>query len=344
MNVEHLRNRHKFAIAVDIFMIVLLLINLLLISFDWMYRTVPLEGILMNHAPAFAVFYDRYVHAHFLLIDLGFVGVFLVEFCVRWVISIVKRDTARWFFYPFVHWYDLLGCIPLSAFRVVRLLRVFSIVYRLHRLGVIHINETWLYRLAKKYYQILVEEISDRVVENIIDQMQMEVRAAGPTLDKIINDVLRPRQPRIVDWASQRIGDLVSANFKNNRDDIRAYVSDAIAESFQKNGEIHRIEQIPIAGKAISATLERSVANIVYNVIENGFNDMASNRNRILISNVTEMVFSAFEDKEKDNALNTLIIEIVIEVLEAVKVQVAHTKRWRQAEIETELMALSSDV
>ncbi|MEZ5021997.1 MAG: hypothetical protein R2728_01825 [Chitinophagales bacterium] len=80
----------------------------------------------------------------FLYYDLVFVGIFVLELSVRWTIAIFRNTYAKWFFYPFIHWYDVLGCIPLSSFRALRLLRVFSMFYRLNRLGIIDMRSTYI--------------------------------------------------------------------------------------------------------------------------------------------------------------------------------------------------------
>ena len=53
----------------------------------------------------------------------GLFTIFLVaELVVRWLIAIVQKRYYRWFFFPFVHWYEVLGCAP--QLRALRLLRV----------------------------------------------------------------------------------------------------------------------------------------------------------------------------------------------------------------------------
>ena len=51
--------------------------------------------------------------------------------------AIRKQTYPRWYFYPFLHWYDLLGCIPIGSFRMLRLLRLISLTIRLQKMGII---------------------------------------------------------------------------------------------------------------------------------------------------------------------------------------------------------------
>ncbi len=323
------KKRHATEMTVDVFMIVLLLINLLLISFDWLFNIPYINVWLKQNASAFFEYYKTNISDNFLLIDLGFVAVFLTEFTVRWIISLARKDYNRWFYYPLIHWYDIVGCIPLSAFRVVRFLRIFSIMYRLYRLEIIRPEQSFLFRIGKKYYDILLEELTDRVIIKILIEMQEEVKNAGPTLDNIIKDVLRPKQDTLIDWLSERLSVSMNNSFKRSEADIRDYVTKSIASAFRKNDEIKIIEQIPIAGKAISVTLERSIADIGYNIIERVMNDLSSKKNRTLIYEITEVAFQSLEKKEKDEVLHALVLNTLVDVLESVKSQVSNTKRWK---------------
>ena len=64
---------------------------------DNYYRDLTLDGDLVDH---------------FWLIDLPFLTLFLFEFGVRWSLSVRRREYARWYFFPMLHWYDVLGLIP----------------------------------------------------------------------------------------------------------------------------------------------------------------------------------------------------------------------------------------
>ena len=148
---------------VDIFMLLLLIVNLLLLIVDGLYSFDEVSQWLFKYLPVIANAYQP-IHGNFLVIDLCFVALFLTEFIVRWGVSIRQKTYLRWYFFPFIHWYDLVGCIPLGAARMFRFLRVFSIVYRLQKFGVIDLRQTSLYRFVSFYYEVFLEEITDRVI------------------------------------------------------------------------------------------------------------------------------------------------------------------------------------
>src|SRR5699024_12405934 len=99
----------------------------------------------------------------FAFIDLCFVAVFAADVLFGWAVAIWQRTYYRWFFYPFLHWYDVLGCIPLSGFRWLRVLRLIALGVRLQRLEIIDVRNWRQYACLRHYYDIVVEDRSDRV-------------------------------------------------------------------------------------------------------------------------------------------------------------------------------------
>ena len=112
-NLKRLRpNLDGLGFLIDVGMILLVIANLSLILFDWIYRVEAVQSAMETYTPDFYRFYSDSIHANFFEIDLAFVSVYLTEFVIRWAAAIARQTYHRWFFYPFVHWYDLLGCIP----------------------------------------------------------------------------------------------------------------------------------------------------------------------------------------------------------------------------------------
>lgn len=53
----------------------------------------------------------------------------ITEFFVRWGISIVYKHHKRWFFFPFIHWYEILAIIPQLRFYVCFVPALLPIAY-----------------------------------------------------------------------------------------------------------------------------------------------------------------------------------------------------------------------
>lgn len=145
------------------------------------------------------------IHSRFITIDLVFVSFFIADVLLGWSIAIAERRYHRWFFYPFVHWYDVLGCIPLAGFRLLRILRVVSLLHRLHRLGLIDVTRWDIYQFFAKYYDILLEELSDRIALRLLGNVQEQIRASDSLTERVIERVIMPRKAQLIHEIAQRL-------------------------------------------------------------------------------------------------------------------------------------------
>ena len=315
-------------LLVDLVLVGLLLANLTLIIFDWLYAAEPIRAFLERLLPAFAGWYGEVVHPNFVLVDLAFVAVFLADFLVSWVFAAIHGLYHRWFFYPFVHWYDLLGCVPLAGFRFLRLLRVVTILYRLHRTGIIDLTETPPGRAAAKYYGVLLEEVSDRVVLKMLSDAQEEVRSGGPLLDQIITEVLEPRKGELVEWMSQRMQSVAAANYARYRGQLHTYVRRRVATALSENGEFEMLKSVPIAGPLIRQRVEAGITQMIESVMNGIASDLASDRNKAVVDEAVDVAFDAAVLKSDQGELNRIVIDTVDRAIEVVKRHVA-VQQWK---------------
>jgi hypothetical protein len=317
-------------LIIDIVMVVLLAVNLTWIIFDWLFAYDALRGLLAQVLPGFVSWYARVIHGNFILIDLGFVAIFLTDFFIGWIVAVRKRLYHRWFFYPFVHWYDLLGCIPIAGFRFLRLLRVITIVYRLHRTGVIDLGETRAARVVKKYYGVLMEELTDRVILKMLSDVQQEVRRGGPVFDKVVTEVVRPQKEPLVEWLSHRVRTVAEDNYEQYRARIHRYMEKRINTALRQNKEFARLELIPMLGPQVRRTLENAVSDVVFNVVNGMMQDLASDRNREVLDEAADVTFDAFLLREQDSQLNRMVVDTVDRALEILKqhVRIQEWKLW----------------
>lgn len=328
VNGEENRDRGLVFFMLDAVMIFLLVVNLTWIVFDWLFEYQIIYNFLHGWLPGFTEMYETAVHPRFIVIDLVFVSIFLTEFFVRWIIAVYKGIYHRWFFFPFIHFYDLLGCIPIGGFRFLRLLRIISIMYRLQKAGFIDLSETAPIRFIRKYHGVLIEELSDRVTVNILGDIQQEVRHGGPVVDRIVSEVILPQKESIVEWMSHRIEKVSKQNYDNYRDSIREYVKERINTALEENNEFARLEQIPLFGSLVRNTLEKAISDIVFSVINGIIQDLASERNKFLIDETTDILFDAILLKEEDTELNRMVTDTIDRSLEIVKQQV-QVQQWK---------------
>ncbi len=194
-------------------MLGLLMVNMAFIIWDSIYNFVAIQNTLKEVFPALQAAYQP-IHENFIFYDLLFVAVFLTEFFVRWVHAVKTYDYGRWYFYPFIHWYDLVGCIPIGGFRILRLLRLISIVHRLHRYGIIDVTQYRAYQFINFYYEAFMEELSDRIVLNVIGGIQSEAGRGSPLVNQIQQQVLYPRRQMITNWLSTRVDHALQQNIE----------------------------------------------------------------------------------------------------------------------------------
>lgn len=329
MNLQALRERkHITFVIIEIVMMNLLIINLSLIIIDWLYGAELVRNFLDAHIPETSAWYDEWIHSNFVLIDLGFVTLFLIEFFVQWGEAIWHKRHKRWYYYPILHWYDLAGCIPIGTFRFLRLLRFISILNRLHRMGVIDLTDNPVFDAVGKYGNILIEEVTDRVVVRILRNVRDEVEHGTPVIDQIIDDVLTPRKEMVVNWLSYRIQKIAEHNNARYRDDIRGYVDRRIEEAVEQNQEIGTISKIPVFGRQASTMIERATADIVFNVINGALEDLGSEDNRVLIEDLTDIVFDDVIHSKDSASLNKVLSDLIVQSLDVVIAKVK-IKQWK---------------
>ncbi|MCC2616192.1 ion transporter [Aestuariibacter halophilus] len=324
-NRQNLNNSHEGPwLLLDLVMLGLLVINLLWLILDMLYASRAIYDTLAIHWPAFVDAYQP-IHDNFALIDLIFIGIFLSEFCLRWVVSIVRKEYLRWYFFPFIHWYDLVGCIPASGARIFRFLRIFSILYRLHKYQIIDLRSTRLFRFMAFYYDVFVEELSDRIVVKVLSDAQKDIASGSPLLEDITRQVLAPRQRILCEWLAAMMEHMGSsiADAEHGAT-VREHVQSSVGKAVRDNPNISTLKLVPVLGGTIERTLESSVTDIVTQSLINLLKDVTPDKIEHFIDNG----LNRFTTEEQ--ALEDEVLLVVNECLELLKSHVS-TQRWKSA-------------
>ena len=330
VNRQNLKSSHQaFWFLLDFLMLGLLLVNMGLLIFDSTYSFVAVQRLMARHVPSLNDLYQP-VHEHFLFLDGVFVAIFLGEFFVRWGYAVKAEIYDRWYFYPFIHWYDLVGCVPIGSLRFLRVLRVVSILYRLHQHRIIDLSQWRVYQLGAFYLEAFVEEIADRIVINVISGVQAEVKRGSPLFDRVQRDILRPRRDMISSWLSSRIALASQHGYVPNQSALRRYLEGRVANALKQNQALSRLRDLPMVGATLERTLESSVGDIVASVIHQVLSDLSSTQNHAFVEDLVEAFLPAASQSDADaDAQNEALIQLIVEILEAVKGQVA-IKHWRE--------------
>ena len=323
----------RFKLTYDIVMLIAISIDLLLISID---------AILMSNfsysAAAWLTIGDTLSWYRDTLHDPlrtagGFFTLFLIfELLIRWAIAIKRKVYYRWFFFPFVHWYEVLGCFP--QLRALRLFRVVVIGRRLYQLGYQVLPQPWINRI-KFYINLLLEELSDRVILTTIHNFRQQLTDPKTHKSFIESTIARNRDeieaallsvlrqelaPKLQELATLTGGNVLATE-----------VGNAIEEGLANTPELRRyLRMIPIAGTLIESQLQHVGHNVGENVVY-ALNKRLLDPERLDALMVA--IASGVAKIDTDNtALNTLISSIIDDSLTEFEAQVK-IQHWKHQEM-----------
>lgn len=329
LNQKELQKRQNFSLLLlDLSMLILVLLDLMWMVFDWLMYTPFFSFTAENVFPQFYAVYDAKFHEFFLWFDSAVVIIFLSEVAIRWAIAIVRQTYYRWFFYPFIHWYDVLGCIPGGSYRVLRLIRLFTVLYRLHRKQIIDLSNTTLYRIVNKYYTIAVEEVSDRVVINVLEGAREELKQGQPVTDEVIKEVIQPRRDVIVAWLAARLRDLSTKYYPEYRPKVETYVDELIQKAMRNSKEVAALERLPMVGSRLTDAVATIISDVVFGVIDRGAQDIGDEENDVVVGAVIDVFSEAISLTEQDAVQYSISTDVITEVIEVLIRRVA-AKRWQ---------------
>lgn len=317
---------HKKAmplLVVDLFILVLISLNLLWLLTDTLIMNTGVGILLNQQAPHIITAYHQHWHPHLKLYDTLFTLFLLTELALRWGLAIYQKTYHRWFFYPFVHWYDVLACLPSLQF--LRLLRLVSVFYRLHKLGILLIGRS-LIRISQKYYAILLEEISDRIVLNVLDGIQKELQTNNPVASELREKVLVPQKPIITKWLANRISHLVDISYKKHEVELALYLKQLTYKTISHNSEWQQLKRrLPFVGSLIEQELNAVVSSLVNDMVQTILKDLSKSNNAAL-EDLANAAFDTFT--LSDAELDIAIEKIAIDAIDIIKQQVA-VQQWK---------------
>lgn len=310
----------------DLVIIVLVIANLTLLLIDGLFLLSPLNDAFEAIAPGLHGAYDRHIHANFVAIDLVFVAIFVLDVLLGWAAAIAERRYHRWFFYPFVHWYDVLGCIPVGGFRLLRILRIISLLHRLQRLGLIDIRQWRLYGVYAKYYDILLEELSDRIALRQLVSIQEQVRSSDSLSQRIADEVIMPRKQELIHEICRRLEDMADSAYRANRDDLMRFISALVKRTLAESPEIKRLRRLPLGGQVASA-LDEALSDIAQRLVHEAIEGLRSPEFDSLVEHLADSSFDAW--LRVDAHTDRVTEQVLLDTLELLKEQVAR-QRWKQ--------------
>lgn len=317
----------RLGLWLDLTMLSLVLINLAWIIFDSLFAFAGVQTLLaLLLGQGLVDWYASKVHDWFFFYDLGFVAIFITELLARWIYAVRRRTYSHWLVYPILHWYDVLGCIPVGELRALRALRIITVLLRLQKMGVIDYTRWGVYQLFARWYHIGMEELSDRIAVKILEGVQLEI-ASGESLDKkVVERVVAPRKDILVDTVTRNLGSLVGEVYQGSRKDLEAYIKDAVSRAMRRNPELRTIEAMPMLGTAVAKLVHHTVNDIVCRSIGNAVEGMQGPAFHDLVTDITDTVLDSIQSRQKDSSseLNAALVDLIEVIKDEVRIQ-----RWR---------------
>lgn len=318
----------------DVIILTLLSINLAFILFNDFFGSLLVQEFFEKYIPPFYKFYYNHVYHNFNFIDGIFVLIYLTEFGISWYLSVKRKDYHRWFFYPIIHFYDLLGSLPFESLRWMRLLRLLTILYRWHTLKIIDLTKNELVKTLIHYYNILMEEITDRVVVNVLEGVKDEVKRGinESITEKVVEEVVKPHKSEIIEWATHQVSYATKITYRKYREETKEYVDGLIEGSIQENKELKEINMIPVVGDYVTTKLEHTISEVVFSIIEKVIEDLAHPKSTDSIEQVADDVIDTIlHTEEKDSQLKGAITDIAVKIIDIVIAQVK-VQQWKLRE------------
>jgi hypothetical protein len=314
----------KLGLVIDLAMVSLAIINLLWIVFDSAWSVLELRNIMAYVLPVAWLENYAVVNERFFRIDLIFVAIFITEFLSRWMYALYNKVYGHWLAYPVLHWYDILGCIPVAEFRWLRILRIYVVLVRFKKMGIVDFTQWAPYRWVMSVYDIVLEEISDRVVVNVLEGVQAELRDSAGIEKQVLDEVIKPRQAQLTELLRERIVVAIQTVHAQSRDDLRSFVTETVSKAVKENREIQIIDRIPLVGGVVGDLLDHAITDIVCRVIDQGAGRLSESEFTALFADVVDGVLTSLSsESETDHEMSAFIIDI----LAVVKRQVRR-RRW----------------
>ena len=260
----------------------------------------------------------------FWLIDLPFLLFFWLEFGVRWIIALRERRYPHWYFFPVYNWYDLIGLVPYTQFRIFRLLRAVSIYLRLRRHELSRVGQDSISRAVARVSSIIVEEISDAVAIRILNETQEEIRAG--TAKKIFDETIERKREELEDVAIAQVREIL--NNEATQDRILAVVRLNLNAAVESSTALR---SIPLPN-AVVRRIVRTTGNVVLDAILRGLSATLQSEEgeraaRELARDLLDQVLTG----SLRNEVNRMSEEVGLEVIEKVK-QAVSVKKWAKTD------------
>ena len=318
----------KLMLAYDVIMMILIVFNLFCLAANailmgefaqWLFDTLYLSPVLE--------YYQQHLHRWVVITEGWFTTFLIVELVVRWGIAIHYRHHQRWWFFPFIHWYEILAIMP--QFRFLRLGRAVAIAYNLHQHGYAVIPDHW-YARAYFYYNLVMEELTSRVVLTVINQVQHELKTST-THRQLITDLVNHHRELLAIALTDVLQQQLGQQLQLQREHMAKTVGQVVNQAIEDTPELTQLLRlIPIVGGRIEQQIQSIGQRLGENITQGLIDPFASHAQQphpqvyqYISQKISELPL------EHNAHIEKLVESAVQETLEALRQQVK-VKQWQQ--------------
>lgn len=318
----------KLALGYDIFMMFIIIVNLFCLSANailmsdfaaWFVPLVQLSDLLH--------FYKTELRPWVIITESWFTSLLIIELLSRWLIAIIIKQHQRWFFFPFVHWYEILAIIP--QLRFLRLLRAGVIAYQLHEHGYQIFPKYW-YQQANFYYNLIMEELTSRIVLTVLSGIRKEL-STSTTHKQLINEIIQHHRQLFAIALADILSETLGRELQKNRDLIAQDIGKIVNKAIEDTPELTQLLRlIPIVGGRIEQQIQsigqRLGENITQGIIQPFAHPDTTQSLRsydYIAERISQMPL------ENNPNIDRLVSSAIFETLDAIQQQVK-VKHWQQ--------------
>lgn len=182
-----------------------------------------------------------------------------------------------------------------------------------------------IYQFFAKYYDILLEELSDRIALRLLGNVQEQIRASDSLTERVIERVIMPRKAQLIHEIAQRLESTIGKAYQHNRPSIMAAISELVSRTLRESPEIQRLNRLPMGQQATSA-MEASLSGVAQRLVDELLLGIHSDEFRQLVERTADSSFDTW--LTVDEGSNRVTEQVLYDVLEMLKEQV-NRQRWK---------------
>ncbi|MFN2332577.1 MAG: ion transporter, partial [Halomonas sp.] len=181
------------------------------------------------------------------------------------------------------------------------------------------------YGVIIKYYDIMMEELTDRISIRMLDSVQSHLRSSDGLSGRMVEQVLRPRQQALIHEITQRLEAMAGNAYDHNRDDTLRYVRGLVGRTLSESPEIRRLSRLPLGGQ-LTKGLEASLSDLACRLVNEALEGLQSPEFSALVEHLTESGFEAW--LRTDPHTEKVSEQVLVDMLDLLKEQIA-VKDWK---------------